>query len=693
MTASETTSSKLALADIKVYVSHRISHRAAKIKRWQSLLPGLGAELLENPSPAVTHFVASDTTSPQDENTTSKACQVTVAWLEQCLALQKRLPETDAGNLHQTQPTARAVANPAKQPAIELTEVQQALLSVTAGERPPPWMNTQGRHASVPVVVLMVPGLDQQLFLKQQKLLVEMTKCLGTSVPVKAKHFSVHPGVAHTVCVVQASGSFLTVTASILPISRKRKRDSDSHCNDFGTLTATNAAEAQNLPAGTCTATASAADVETSAPPTGTCDLPANTLTASSPKIGSPQSPAAPPFPLEHYEATIAQMQAANYPLPLSATGQKFLPLGFVASHESGEKGSQHQRMVAVDCEMCYTRNALELTRVTLIDENEQVLLDELVLPDTPIVNYNTSFSGISPAMMKGVTTTLTQMQQRILQYVGPDTFVVGHSLENDLRVLKLVHLKVLDTAIMYPHARWPVQQNSLRWLAGKYLGETIQTGSHDSKEDAVTALRLVNLKLQHSPFFGKSSVADAQNLVDVLHEQGRKCVMLDRPEVLAWHASPTCKTTACLADEQAVAQASLCIQEGSADVIWLQLWALADLYEDKAYLQHALHKWPYPKEAMLQKAGKGSTEERLRLTDAHVKQLYHALPSGSMLLVVTGQGDTTQQRYKEERAKEARHARQLAEATGAKPVGQGNSNYSRDSATPSNTLCLCAIK
>lgn len=56
--------------------------------------------------------------------------------------------------------------------------------------------------------------------------------------------------------------------------------------------------------------------------------------------------------------------------------------------------------------------------------------------------------------MMKGVTTTLAQMQQRILQHVGPDTFLVGHSLENDLRVMKLVHLKVLDTAIMYPHAR-----------------------------------------------------------------------------------------------------------------------------------------------------------------------------------------------------------------------------------------------
>ena len=108
----------------------------------------------------------------------------------------------------------------------------------------------------MPVVVLMVPGLDQQLFQKQQvcvnfcartctvstavpfasgdrcqlsqrvlatvdvviactaivmhrtcslpfhagqKLLPEMTNCLGRPVPVKSKHFSVHPGMAHTV--------------------------------------------------------------------------------------------------------------------------------------------------------------------------------------------------------------------------------------------------------------------------------------------------------------------------------------------------------------------------------------------------------------------------------------------------------------------------------------------------------------
>lgn len=44
-------------------------------------------------------------------------------------------------------------------------------------------------------------------------------------------------------------------------------------------------------------------------------------------------------------------------------------------------------------------------------------------------------------------------------------------------------------------------------------------------------------------------------------------------------------------------------------------------------------------------------------------------------------------------RAKEARQDKQLAEATGAKFSGQSKSRHSRDSVTPSNTLCFCAIK
>ena len=56
--------------------------------------------------------------------------------------------------------------------------------------------------------------------------------------------------------------------------------------------------------------------------------------------------------------------------------------------------------------------------------------------------------------MMRGVTTTLAEAQQHVLQFVQPDTFLLGHALENDLKALKLVHLRNVDTAMLYPHAR-----------------------------------------------------------------------------------------------------------------------------------------------------------------------------------------------------------------------------------------------
>ena len=56
--------------------------------------------------------------------------------------------------------------------------------------------------------------------------------------------------------------------------------------------------------------------------------------------------------------------------------------------------------------------------------------------------------------MLRDSNTLAAPLQARFLEHVSAETLLVGHALENDLRVLKVHHQRVLDTAILFPHPK-----------------------------------------------------------------------------------------------------------------------------------------------------------------------------------------------------------------------------------------------
>lgn len=114
--------------------------------------------------------------------------------------------------------------------------------------------------------------------------------------------------------------------------------------------------------------------------------------------------------------------------------------------------------MVALDCELVYTTAGMSLARVTVLSGSGSVLLDEHVRPPAgvAIVDLNTRFSGVQDADLDKAVLDVGGVQRALAQFVDAETILVGHGLENDLKALRLVHTRVIDTAIVSSNDRRP---------------------------------------------------------------------------------------------------------------------------------------------------------------------------------------------------------------------------------------------
>ncbi|KAG0160668.1 hypothetical protein PDIDSM_8198 [Penicillium digitatum] len=161
------------------------------------------------------------------------------------------------------------------------------------------------------------------------------------------------------------------------------------------------------------------------------------------------------------------------------------------------------RKAIVLDCEMVQVEaGRRELAFLSAIDFlTGEVLIDNYVQPKSRVVNWDSRFSGVTPGAMNKAVKKGTALfgwegaRSKLWEFMDSETVLIGHSLNNDLDVLGIIHWNIVDSSIITSeavfytvHAGEPLNRTwSLKTLTNELVNYEIQVGKqgHSALEDA----------------------------------------------------------------------------------------------------------------------------------------------------------------------------------------------------------------
>ncbi|KAK8606871.1 hypothetical protein V6N13_052624 [Hibiscus sabdariffa] len=178
--------------------------------------------------------------------------------------------------------------------------------------------------------------------------------------------------------------------------------------------------------------------------------------------------------------------------------------------------------MIAIDCEMVLCEDGTEaLVKVCAVDRDLQVKIYELVKPNKAVADYRTEITGVAAGDLDGVTCSVADIQKSMKKLLSGGNILVGHSLHNDLQVLKINHARVIDTSYIFKYLDAPIHRKpSLNNLCKSVLGYEVRKpgAAHNCLDDACAAMKLVIAKLERGEITLVQDVSEPEIAKLLLH-------------------------------------------------------------------------------------------------------------------------------------------------------------------------------